>query len=223
MIETGMTGMRALFGETVMNFGGPLKEWTPVLVERFERPSALEQFGVRGLAGHLLRAMTSVETYLDRPPPTLAGGAAPITAAAYYAQLLAGETDIDSALHRSVRQRGLEAAPERPEHFVSEWSSLATRLIRRLEAEPPDRLVSVLADLVLTLDEYLVTRLIEFVVHTDDLAVSLGVPPPDLNRAATGLVVGTLVEVARIRHGDAAVIRSLARRERDTVNALRVL
>jgi uncharacterized protein (TIGR03083 family) len=223
MIETGINGTRAVFGETIIDFGGPLKEWTPMLVERFERPSALRQFSVRGLAGHLLRAMTSVETYLDRPPPAAGEGSAPISAAAYYAQVLGAETDIDSALHRSVRQRGLEAAPERPEDFVSEWSSVATRLVGRLEAEPPDRLMSVLGDLVLTLDEYLVTRLVEFVVHTDDLATSLGVPPPDLNRAATGLVVGTLVEVARIRHGDAAVVRSLARRERDTVNALRVL
>ncbi len=218
-----MNERRALFGETIIEFGGPLKEWTPALVERFERPSVLEQFGVRGLAGHLLRAMTSVETYLDRPPPATGAGSAPISAAAYYAQLLGGETDIDSALHRSVRQRGLEAAPERPEDFVSEWSSVATRLVRRLEAEPPDRLMSVLGDLVLTLDEYLVTRLIEFVVHTDDLAMSLDVPPPNLNRAATGLVIETLVDVARIRHGEVAVIRSLARRERDTVNALRVL
>jgi hypothetical protein len=40
---------------------------------------------------------------------------------------------------------------------------------------------------------------------------------------ATGLVIATLVEVARIRHGDAATIRALTRRERDTVDALRVL
>jgi hypothetical protein len=218
-----MTEIRTLFGETTTAVGAVLTGWAPALAERFDSPSALDQFGVRGLAGHLLRAMTSVEMYLDRPAPAGTDGSGPITAAAYYAQLLAGETDIDSALHRSVRQRGLESAPEKPEDFAPAWSEVTARLLRRLEAEPPDRLVSVLADLVLTLDEYLVTRLIELVVHTDDLAVSLGVPPPDLDPAATGLVIGTLVGVARIRHGDVAVVRALARRERDAVRALRVL
>jgi hypothetical protein len=33
----------------------------------------------------------------------------------------------------------------------------------------------------------------------------------------------TLVEVARILHGDVAVVRALSRRERDAVEALRVL
>ena len=60
-------------------------------------------------------------------------------------------------------------------------------------------------------------------VHGDDLAVSLGVDPPLLPPAATGLVIATLVEVARIRHGDIAVVRALARRERDAVDALRVI
>ena len=75
----------------------------------------------------------------------------------------------------------------------------------------------------MTLDDYLVTRLIELVVHTDDLAVSLDVAAPPIPAAATGLVITTLVEVARIRHGDTAVLRALTRRERDAVAALRVL
>lgn len=218
-----MSEIRTLFGETITAVGGALAEWTPALVERFDRPSALEQFGVRGLAGHLLRAMTSVETYLDQPPPARSGGPGPITAAGYYAQILTGDTDIDSALHRSVRQRGLEAAPEKPEDFVTAWREAAERLILRLEDEPVDRLLSVLGDLVLTVDEYLLTRIVELVVHADDLAVSIGVPPMDPDPAAAGFVIGTLVEVARIRHGDTAVLRAMTRRERDTVGALRVL
>ena len=83
--------------------------------------------------------------------------------------------------------------------------------------------MQVYGDLVLILDDYLVTRLIELVVHGDDLAASLAVTPPPLNAPATGLVIATLVEVARIRHGDPAVLRALTRRERDVVGALRVI
>jgi hypothetical protein len=37
------------------------------------------------------------------------------------------------------------------------------------------------------------------------------------------VAVETLVEVARLRHGDTAVLRALSRRERDPADALRVL
>jgi hypothetical protein len=193
----------------------------PALKERFEGPSALAEFSVRGLAGHLLRAMTSVNGYLDRPPPDAGGDV--VSAAEYYASVLAGETDINSDFHRSIRQRGVEAAPDAPEAFPAIWTATTARLRGRLSFEPADRLVQVYGDLVLTLDDYLVTRLIELVVHGDDLAVSLRIDPPLLPAAATGLVITTLVDVARIRHGDTAVVRALARRERDAVGALRVI
>jgi hypothetical protein len=92
-----------------------------------------------------------------------------------------------------------------------------------LEGERPGRLVQVYGGLVLSLDDYLVTRLIELVVHADDLAASLGTAPPALPPAATQLVITTLVEVARIRPGDAATVRALTRRDRDAVDALRVI
>ena len=218
-----MTDQRALFCETAVATQGLLFE--PALIERFDGPSALAEFSVRGLAGHLLRAMTSVEGYLDRPEPEAGPGAGRevISAAQYYATVIGDESDINSDVQRAVRQRGLEAASGAPEEFVAGWGETAARLIRRLEREPGTRLVRVYGDMVLELDEYLVTRLVELVVHVDDLAVSLGVAPPALPADATGLVIATLVEVARIRHGDAAVLRALARRERDTVDALRVI
>ena len=213
-----MIDIRALFCDAA-DGATPLVA-DPALKERFDGPSALAEFSVRGLAGHLLRAMTSVNGYLDGPAPDAAG--AVVSAAEYYASVLAGETDINSDFHRSIRQRGVEAAPA-PEAFPAIWAATTARLRGRLSFEPGDRLVQVYGDLVLTLDDYLVTRLIELVVHVDDLAVSLGIDPPLLPAAATGLVITTLVDVARIDHGDTAVVRALARRERDTVGALRVI
>jgi uncharacterized protein (TIGR03083 family) len=221
-----MTEIRALFGDTLTEISGFLRESAPALVERYDGPSALSEFSVRGLAGHLLRAMTSVDGYLDRPGPAAGGpegGLNVVSAAEYYAAVLGDETDIDSDLHRSVRQRGVEAAPGRPDDFASDWAETAGALVLRVDREAPDRLVEVYGGLVLTLDEYLVTRLIELVVHGDDLATSLGVAPPPVSPAATGLVIATLVDVARLRHGDTAVVRALARRERDAVGALRVI
>lgn len=192
----------------------------PALTGRFDGPSALEEFSVRGLAGHLLRAMTTVEGYVDAPEPD--GGDA-ITAAAYYAAVIEPAPDVNSDFQRSIRRRAEEAPPASPERLPAAWTETVIRLRARLAAEPAQRRVKVYGDLVLTLDEYLVTRLIELVVHADDLAVSLGAELPPLPPAALELVIATLVEVARIRHGDVAVLRALSRRERDTVEALRVV
>lgn len=214
-----MTEIRPLFCDAVDATTALVRG--PTLIERFDGPSALAEFSIRGLAGHVLRAVTSAEGYLDGPEPE--PGPEPLSAAEYYVAVAAASTDIDDDVNRAIRQRGVEAAPGSAEEFPVAWAGAAARIRARLAAEPAGRLVRVYGDLVLTLDEYLVTRLIELVVHAEDLAVSLGVAPPPLPPGATGLAIATLVEVARRRHGDTAVLRALTRRERDGVAALRVL
>lgn len=184
----------------------------------WERESALPELTVRGLAGHLLRATGSVNAYLDRPEPE----GAPVSAAEYYVQAV-GEPDIHSEVHRAIRQRGEEEAAGGYGAVRDRSYELLETLRERLGAEPPDRKVRAYKDLVLRIEDYLVTRLIELAVHVDDLAVSVGVPPPDLPPEALRLSIDTLVEVARLKHGDLAVLRALTRRERDQVRALRVL
>ncbi|MGH9039370.1 MAG: maleylpyruvate isomerase N-terminal domain-containing protein [Acidimicrobiia bacterium] len=206
----------------------PLFE-APELTARWDEESALSRWSVRGLAGHLLRATTSVEAYLDRPEP--GPDEEVLSASAYYAAAIYSDIgdapstgpDLDSGLHTAVRARGEDAAAGGPEVLARDWSEAGSRLTVRLAAEAPERRVRVFNDLVIRLDDYLVTRLVELCLHVDDLAVSLGVDPPPLPASATGRVVGTLVELARARHGDVAVLRALARRERDVAGALRVI
>lgn len=189
----------------------------PLVAARWNEPSALEQFSVRGLAGHLVRATGSVEAYLDRPEPA----GEPISAASYYAAAV-DSADIDSELHVAVRAKGEAEAAEGHAALVEKLDALIVRLGARLEAEPPGRLVRVFKDLVLKLDDYLVTRLVEQMVHCDDLAVSIGVETPVAPEGAMDIAFGNLLEIARLRHGDTAVLRAFSRRERDPVEALRV-
>jgi hypothetical protein len=186
---------------------------------RWEEPSALPYFSVRGLAGHLVRATTSVEAYLDREEPT----EEPLSAAQYYASVLDGAHDLDSPFHQAIRQRGEDAAAEGHPALVESFDAALARLAPRLAEERANRVVKAFLDRVLTLDEYLVTRIIELLVHTDDLAVSVGLPPPDFPLSASRPAIAALVDVAILRHGDEAVLRALTRRERDLVDALRVL
>lgn len=208
-----MMAVRRLFLETLTAVR-PLLASSEVAA-RWDEPSALPGFSVRGLAGHLVRATVTVDNYLDRPEPT---GEKPISAAAYYANLL--DPDISSDLNVGVRKRGEELAAGGHERLIAELERLASRLEERLRREPHDRLVKVSGDAIMRLDEYLVTRLVELTVHADDLAVSVGLDYPALPPEALDITLVTLMDTARHRHGDLAVLRALSRRERDRGDVL---
>jgi hypothetical protein len=66
----------------------------------------------------------------------------------------------------------------------------------------------------LTVDDWLATREMEMVVHSDDLAASVGVPTPEFPEPVTTRVLALLTGVAVRRHGQVAVVRALARPQR---------
>ncbi len=193
----------------------------PELADHWEDQSILAEFSVAGLAGHLLRSIKTVELYLDRPEPDVREEL--VSAAGYYARLEIPR-DVDGPMNRSIRERGEQSAVGGPSAVAEEARSLCVRLADRLALERSDRRVAVIGDLAITLDEYLRTRIIELLVHTDDLASSLGLagttaPEP----LAASIAIETLVSVGRLRSGDLGVLRALTRRERDVDEALRIL
>ena len=190
----------------------------PEVEAKWDEPSALAQWSVSGLAGHLVRATTSAETYLDADPDPLGE---PVSVGAYYEGALVS-TDLDSDEHRAIRARGDEMAAAGIKALRANHKAAAERLRERLESEADTRNVRVFRDLVMLLDDYLVTRIAELTCHIDDLAVSVGVPTPQIPLAALDTSVRALVSIARHRHGDLAVIRAFARRERAAPDTLRV-
>ncbi|MDQ3879298.1 MAG: maleylpyruvate isomerase N-terminal domain-containing protein, partial [Actinomycetota bacterium] len=79
----------------------------PEVGRRWDEPSALAKFTIRGLSGHLVRAVGSTIAYLDRGEPD---GPA-IDAVSYYAQAV-DTSDVDAALNVAVRERGEAEAEE---------------------------------------------------------------------------------------------------------------
>jgi hypothetical protein len=71
----------------------------------------------------------------------------------------------------------------------------------------------------LTLDDFLLTRLVEVAVHVGDPAVSVGLPTPPLPADVTGPVLDLLARLAVRRHGPVAVLRALTRVERAPISA----
>jgi hypothetical protein len=120
-----------------------------------------------------------------------------------------------------LRERGELLGSHGRETVITELDRLLAALTQRLTAEPGDRLVTVLDEITMRLDDYLTTRVVELAVHADDLATSLG-SEPALPSDALTTAIHSLVDVARIRHDDIAVLRALSRRERQTPEILRV-
>ncbi len=66
----------------------------------------------------------------------------------------------------------------------------------------------------LTTHDFLVTRLMETVVHSDDLAASVGVETPEFPDDVVAPVLDLLTDQAVRRHGATALVRALARPQR---------
>jgi hypothetical protein len=190
----------------------------PEVAAHWDEPSVLAQFTVRGLAGHLGRGAWVVEQYLDAGIPADAVEVG--DAAGYYAAVML-TADLGDVLNTSIRERGEAEAAGGRDVVVARLDSTMARLADRLAALPGDARISAVMGATLDLDEYLVTRMVELVAHTDDLAVSVGIGSPAPDPDAATLVVHCLVDVARRRHGDRAVVLALTRRDRDVVDALR--
>jgi len=109
--------------------------------------------------------------------------------------------------------------------LVTRFGELVSRLGDRLPREQPHRLIPVwtIAGGVTSLDAYVATRVVELVVHADDLAVSAGLPPLSIPDDAAACAIEVFVAMARHRSGDLTVIRAFTRRERAPSGALRVL
>jgi hypothetical protein len=196
----------------------------PEVAAAWETPSALEGYTVAGLAGHLARAVLTVETYLDRADAAAPTSAEGLTDASGYLVAVLGDADpIRSDLHTGVRRRGEETAADGPAALAARVRETTERLHLRLDEDTLARPVGVLDGVVLTVADYLRTRIVELVVHLDDLAVSVDRPLTDgLPDAAFAEVADVLARVAVRRHGGLATVRALARGERhpEAVRAL---
>ncbi|HEX7134628.1 MAG TPA: maleylpyruvate isomerase N-terminal domain-containing protein [Iamia sp.] len=178
----------------------------PAVTAAWDEPSVLADQTVGSLAGHLARGgVWVVGDYLDLDPPPVAT----FTSVAHYFGQVAtmGETG-----HRAIRDRGAAIAAHGPDAVVARLSERLDALELRLRAEPADRLLPVSGG-SMVLDDYLGTRLVEQVVHLDDLARSV----PGLRLTAPGDLVarvaalGTAIAVER--HGAPAVVRHLFRHD----------
>ena len=171
-----------------------------------------------------------VDKHLDEPrEPSAGGGAtagreagpkrcvspAPISATAAPQQQwprIERPEDLDRADSLRVRLDGDHVAAWGWEAVRSAYGNRMEKLDGRL-AGPLPSAVRFGADLM-DFRGYLVTRIVELLVHADDLAASVGIPPPRPPRDSASLAIAVLTEGARSVYGDLEVLRAFTRPER---------
>lgn len=187
----------------------------------WQAPSALPGMTIGALAAHLVRAYTTTATYLAADEPPAPPGDT-IDAAGYFATALAGDADDHASLDRQVLERAVGEAEAGPSGVRERLRDTLAHLATELPRQPATRRVAVLGGIVMLLEDYLATRMVEIAVHSDDLAVSLDIPTPQLLAPLLDLVVTTLVGTAAARHGRLELVRALTRSERTRPGVLPV-
>lgn len=182
----------------------------PEVAARWSEPSALENMTVGGLAVHLGNQVVRAAQMITQDPGDL-----PVLPAAdeHYARSVWSTVDTEERFNDHGRDE--EAALAGPaalhdrvvEHRAVVADALASGTAQDVVPVP-------WAGWALRREDFLLTRMLEVVVHADDLAVSVGVPTPELPAEVFDPVRDLLVRRAIAKHGQARVVAALTRRER---------
>jgi hypothetical protein len=182
----------------------------PAIAAAWERPSVLKEFGVHGLAGHLGSQVLHVSRALAAEAPAQE----PLSVPEFFAAAAAFHTDVDSENNTRIRQGSEAAASGGVAVLLGQVDTALTGQRVALAAEPADRVVHTAGGAAMLLDDYLLTRILEIAVHSDDLALSADIPTPPLPPHVFEPVLDVLSRLAVVRHGQVAVLRALSRAER---------
>jgi hypothetical protein len=183
----------------------------PDVAAAWAEPSALAEMTVGGLAGHLAFQIFAVGRALDEPQ----ADQAPISLLEHYAKVAWIGAPLDSEVNAGTRARGEDIGSEGATSLAERTGAALARQRAGLPGLAGDQAVFLpWVGWALTLDDFLITRTMELAVHLDDLAVSVGHATPELPDAAFDPVLTLLARLAARRHGQAALLRALARAER---------
>ena len=195
---------------------------SPEVGREWSRPAAIEGMTVGGLAAHFIVALRMTIVLIRRERPTTDRVASPLEF--FGDNRRDGPSALDDERARNIVAVAEDGAAEGQAEVVDELTRVIAEVDAALAEQPIGTTIATsrIPDAVCRLDDYLLTRLAEVVLHGDDLAYSVGVTwhPPVPAADAT---IGLLVDMARERIGDIEVLRALAREERAVPGAIRTL
>jgi hypothetical protein len=196
----------------------------PEVVAAWGQDSAVARYSVGGLAAHAVQGgVVRVTQVLHDPEPS---DAHTVTVPDFFGPNRVADPDVDDPLFVALRARAEDVAGQGPKALWEAGRSARAELSTLLPVTPANRAMPVvrIRGGSVPLRSYLRTRLLEVVVHGDDLVASVrGLGTPDPPAAAVEACLALCVELARARIGDLAALRAFTRSERTAPDALRVL
>src|SRR3954454_3542837 len=187
----------------------------PEVGAAWERESACAGMSVGGLTRHLISQPVLVVSLLGAGPEAGAGSET-IALLDHYARAPWVREDLDGETNQTIRTSSEQQAEEGVAAALTVIGDASARLPAALAAAPPTTYIP-WQGWSLTTDDFLVTRLMEMVVHADDLAESLAVTTPDFGADVLDPVFRLLSALAVRRHGQHALVRTLTRPQRAPV------
>ncbi len=171
--------------------------------------SSCEGMTVGGLTHHLLQQLVHCATGLSSPAPA---DAPVIGLLDHYAQAPWVAASREGAIEPDQNAKDNGAAQAGPD-AVLELGRRALAELPALFAEPrePDVIHIPWQGWSLATPDYLTTRMMELVVHGDDLASSVDLPTPEHEPTVVAAVLGLLADVSLARNGQVALVRALSR------------
>ena len=181
--------------------------------ERWDTESACAGMTVGGLAHHLAAQARNTARLLEAPPHD----EAPIPVEEHYRRAAWVHTSLEDEVNVEIRtSANNEATGGYDAHAEQVRTDLAAlpATLQTAASRDPDAVLIPWQGWALTVHDFLVTRLMEIVVHSDDLAASIDRPTPQFPDGAVRPVLGLLTAVAVERHGQTALVRALSRPQR---------
>jgi hypothetical protein len=184
----------------------------PAVAATWAAPSALTGFSVGGLAGHLAGNVLSLEEALRTDVPA---GLDRVSLLEHYARSRWVGAPLDAEPNVDIREGGERTGSVGPAALAAQVAESLGRLRATLPGEPADRVAAMpWWRWCMSLDNVLAVRMLEIAVHSDDLAVSVGIATPELPDAVLDPVLDLLARLSRRRHGATALLRAFSRAER---------
>ncbi|GGL26230.1 maleylpyruvate isomerase N-terminal domain-containing protein [Phycicoccus endophyticus] len=185
------------------------------VAQRWTAESACPGMTVGGLAHHLAGQAGHAVALLSAPahPVELVGVLDHYRRAAWVQEGLEGGANVEiRAAADSQAAGGPQALHARLAADLAALPMVIEPVLRGRRV--PDAVHIPWQGWALTAGDFLLTRTMEVLVHSDDLAASVGVPAPTYPHEAAEPVLALLAALAARRHGQTALLRALARPQR---------
>ncbi|QNK80029.1 maleylpyruvate isomerase N-terminal domain-containing protein [Nakamurella sp. PAMC28650] len=180
------------------------------VADAWGRESALPGMTVGGLARHLVSQPQCAVEFLTTPGPP---DARVLTLVGHYERVDWWRAPVGAPENTSIRDdfNQMGSAGRNESVGVLAWSR--EQLGAAIAAAGPTTYVP-WQDCALPTDDFLVVRLMEIVVHADDLACSVGLATPAFGPEVLEPVLALLAALSAQRRGQDSVLRTLSRHER---------